>query len=76
MLPPVEIRTGLRQIVEDHVGVEPQSAIVEVSRMLGFQRTGHELQRIIEEQLRAMLGEGVLRLRNGNRLYASDEAIM
>jgi len=75
MLPPVEIRTGLRQIVEDHLGVEPQSAVVEVARMFGFQRTGHELQRIIEEQLRAMLGEGVLRLRNGNRLYVSDETL-
>ena len=75
MLPPVEIQTGLRRIVEDHLGVEPQAAIVEVARMLGFQRTGHELQRVIEEQLRAMLGEGVLRLRNGNRLYISDETI-
>ncbi len=75
VLPPVEIRTGLRQIVQDHLGVEPQSAIVEVARMLGFQRTGHELQRVIEEQLRAMLGAGTLRLRNENRLYISDETI-
>lgn len=75
MLPPVEIRTGLRQVVEDHLGVEPQSAIVAVARMLGFQRTGHDLQRVLEEQLRAMLGAGILCLRNGNRLYVSNEPI-
>ncbi len=74
MLPPVEIRTGLRQIVEDHLGVEPDAAVGEVARMLGFQRTGRELHRIIEEQLRAMLGEGVLQLRNENRLYMCVEA--
>jgi very-short-patch-repair endonuclease len=71
MVPPVEIRTGLRQIVADHVGVEPQAAIVEVARMLGFQRTGPDLQGVIEDQLRALLGEGVFVLRNSNRLYTA-----
>jgi hypothetical protein len=71
MLPPVEIRTALRQVVLEHIGVEPRSAIVEVSHMLGFQRTGAELQRVLEEQLRLMLGEALLVLRNGNKLYTS-----
>jgi uncharacterized protein with von Willebrand factor type A (vWA) domain len=71
MLPPVEIRTGLRQIVADHVGVEPQDAIVEVARMFGFQRTGPDLQRVIEGHLRALLSEGVFVLRNSNKLYIS-----
>ncbi len=71
MLPPVEIRTALRQIVADHIGVEPQAVIIEVARVLGFQRTGFELQRVIEEQLRAMLSQGLLVLRNGNRLYTA-----
>jgi hypothetical protein len=69
MLPPVEIRTALRQIVGEHIGVEPQEAVVEVARMLGFQRTGPELQRVIEDELRAMLADHLLLLRNGNRLY-------
>lgn len=73
MLPPVEIRTGLRMIVVEHLGVEPGEAISEVARMFGFQRTGQDLQRVIEKQLRVLLGEGVLDLRNGNRLYPSDE---
>lgn len=69
MLPPIEIRTGLRQIIVAHVGVEPRGAVIEVARMLGFQRTGPDLLRVIEDQLRALLGEGILVLRNGNRLY-------
>jgi len=69
MLPPVEIRTGIAQVVADHIGVAPEDAIVEVARMLGFQRTGTELHRVIEGQLRAMLADGVLALRNENKLY-------
>lgn len=71
MLPPVEIRTGLKRIVADHLGVEPNAAVIEVARMLGFQRTGPELQRVIEEQLRAMLDQGVFVTRNGDRLYSA-----
>lgn len=69
MLPPVEIRTGLRGVVGDHVGVEPPAAVTAVARMFGFQRTGAELQRVIEEQVREMLGRGALSISNGNRLY-------
>jgi very-short-patch-repair endonuclease len=69
MLPPVEIRTGLLRIVADHIGVEPAAAIVEAARMLGFDHTGQDLKRVIEEQLRAMLGDGLLVLNNGNKLY-------
>ncbi len=69
MLPTIEIRTGLRHVVEEHLGVEPPVAISEVARMFGFQRTGSELERVIEDQVRSMLGEGALVLRNGGRLY-------
>jgi very-short-patch-repair endonuclease len=71
MLPPIEIQTGLRTVVKEHVGVEPREAIVEVSRMLGFHRTGSELKQTIEGQLRFLLGERVLVLKNGNRLYST-----
>ena len=71
MLPPVEIKTGLLRIVRDHIGVEIKDAIVEVARMLGFQRTGQELHGVIDKQLQAMLDEGALLLKNGNRLYIS-----
>jgi len=37
--------------------------------MFGFQRTGADVQSVIEGQLRAMLGAGQLVLKNGNRLY-------
>jgi very-short-patch-repair endonuclease len=69
MLPPIEIRTGLKEIVSGHIGVSPDDAITEVARMFGFQRTGQELQRVVEEQLRSMLAAGQLLLRN-DCLYA------
>lgn len=69
MLPPLEIRTGLLSVVRDHVGVEPPAAVVAVARMFGFQRTRAELQRVIEEQVRELLGSGALLISNGNRLY-------
>lgn len=72
MLPPVEVRTGLRQVVEDHLGVQHQDAIVAVARMLGFKRTGPDLQDLIEEHLKALVSAGALRRREGNRLYPSD----
>jgi hypothetical protein len=71
MLPPVEIRTGLQGIVADHIGVEPSAAIVEVARLLGFEHTGQDIKRVIEEQLREMLGDRLLVLKNGNTLYPS-----
>jgi hypothetical protein len=71
MLPPVEIRTGLRQVVAEQIGVAPDDAIVEVARMFGFQRTGAGLHEVVEEQLRALLADGVLVLRNANKLYAT-----
>ncbi len=71
MLPPVEIRTALGHIVAEHIGVEPRAAVVEAARMFGFERTGGELQDVIEGQLRLMLGQGVFVLRNGNKLYTA-----
>jgi very-short-patch-repair endonuclease len=69
MIPPVEVRTAVLQIVREHVGVEPQDAVVEVARVLGFQRTGAEVERLVEGELRALLADGVLALKNENRLY-------
>lgn len=68
LLPPVEIRTALRMIVSDHVGVTPDEAVVQVARMLGFNRTGAELKDTIENQLNRMLSRGALKLKDG-KLY-------
>jgi len=68
MLPPVEIRTGIRMTTAAHVGVTPDEAIVEVVRLFGFQRTGAELKARMERELRQMLADGELVLRDG-RLY-------
>ncbi len=71
MIPPVELRTALVQIVRDHIGVEPQDAVIQAARVLGFQRTGADLQGRVDDQLRALLADGVLVLRNENRLYVA-----
>lgn len=68
MLPPVEIRTGIRMTTAAHVGVTPSEAIVEVVRLFGFQRTGAELKARIEKELRQMMAAGELKLNDG-RLY-------
>ena len=68
MIAPMELQWGLRRIVDDHVGVEPEAAITEVARMLGFQRTGQDVHRVIEAEIAAMLARGDLAQRNG-RLF-------
>ena len=45
--------------------MEPQALVVEVARMFGFQRTGSELQKALEDILRSLLGEGAFVLRDG-----------
>jgi hypothetical protein len=69
MLPPIEILTALCQIVRDHIGVGRQEAVVEAARLLGFHRTGHDLQRVIEEQLQIALESGRLVAGNGDSLF-------
>ncbi|MGH7554510.1 MAG: DUF3320 domain-containing protein, partial [Longimicrobiales bacterium] len=72
LLPPIEIRTGLRQVVRDHIGVETDEAIVETARMLGFLRTGSELREVIENELRQMLADGDCILRD-RKVYERNE---
>jgi len=71
LLPPVEIRTGIRRIVAEQIGVDPSAAVTEVARMFGFLRTGADLEGVIQQELRGMLGDGELILKNGNRLYVT-----
>ena len=71
MLPPSEIRSGLRLVVERHVGTTPKEAIVETSRVFGFKRAGQDLKRVIQHEVRMMLRDDVLALRDG-KLYVAD----
>ena len=69
MIPPVEIRTGLIMTIERHVGVTPEEAAFEVTRMFGFQRTGSELRDVIQRQMDRLVTHGSLVMKDG-RLYA------
>ena len=68
MLPPVEIRTAVKQIVAAGVGVTPDEAVTQAVRLFGFQRTGADLRAVIEEEIRQMLAREQLKLREG-KLY-------
>ncbi len=69
MIAPMELQWGLRRVVADQVGVEPEAAITEVARMLGFQRTGQDVRRVIEAEIEQMVQQGALVQRNGGRLF-------
>jgi very-short-patch-repair endonuclease len=75
MLPPIEIRTAILNVVGDHVGVAPDVAVVAATRLFGFQRTGAGLNQVFEEQVRALLGDDVLQLKNTNKLYLRDAIV-
>jgi very-short-patch-repair endonuclease len=67
-LPPGEIRIAISRFVEAHVGCEPLEAIVGATRLFGFQRAGQDLKAVMEKELRFMLRDDELVLRNG-RVY-------
>lgn len=58
-------------MVATHIGGKPHDAVVAATRLLGYQRAGAELEQVIDEQLRSLLGSGALELRNGNRLHVA-----
>ena len=66
MLPPSEIREAVRQFVRAHVGCAPTEAIVGATRLFGFRRAGPDLKAVFEIQLRLMLRDDELSLRDGN----------
>lgn len=71
MIPPVEIQAAIRSVVSTQIGADAKAVISEVARLFGFKRTGNELQKAFELELRAALGDGVIVLRHGDKLYPS-----
>ena len=65
MLPPSEIREAIRQFVAAHIGCAPEEATVGATRLFGFRRAGQDLKAVCEAELRGMLGDEELVLRNG-----------
>ncbi len=60
MLPPSEIRAGLKAVVEAGLGVGREEAIVVVSRLLGFKAASAQLREIIGREVNWLIGEGVV----------------
>ncbi|NNF27438.1 MAG: DUF3320 domain-containing protein [Gemmatimonadetes bacterium] len=70
MIPPLEIRLALGQIVEGHVGVRPSEASELLTRVLGFERLGEELKDAFARQIQKMIEADELHLRDG-KLYVA-----
>ena len=74
MLPPSEIREALRQFILHHVGCSPNEAVVGATQLFGFQRVGPDLNRAFEGEVRLMLRDDILILRNGTLYLAEDQS--
>ena len=70
MIPPLEIRLALGEIVEGHVGVRPTEASELLTRVLGFDRLGEELKEAFARQIQKMVDADELQLRDG-KLYVA-----
>jgi hypothetical protein len=71
MIPPIECLTGLLVLVQENIGLRKQDAVVEVARMLGFQRTGQDICDLIEAQCDEAIAKGLIKLRKPDFLYPS-----
>ncbi len=64
-LPPAEVRFALESVVKTAIGVSPEDAVIESSRLLGFASTRSNLREVIDRELHTLLGFGVLQERDG-----------
>ena len=65
MLPPLEIATAIRRVLDDNGEVPRDELLTAVARLFGFQRTGPDLRGALEAALEAMLREGAAMEREG-----------
>ncbi|MEM9753687.1 MAG: DUF4011 domain-containing protein [Planctomycetota bacterium] len=70
-LPPAEVRFALQQVAAVAIGVSREDVVIEASRLLGFASTRSNLREVIERELEALLGRGVLEDREGAVFVAS-----
>ncbi len=59
MLPPVEIRQAVLQVLADSARVQREELVVEVARLFGFLRTGGDIRAAIDRVLERMRDEAV-----------------
>jgi len=70
---PHEYCLAILKIVEGAVGIDRKDLIVETARLLGFDRTGSDLQTAIDQQITVLLNSGRVVSENGHiRLTPAD----
>jgi hypothetical protein len=57
-LPPREIEAALLEVIRDGVGVSPEDAVVEVSRVFGFDRAGQLIQSVVMNAVASLVKSG------------------
>jgi hypothetical protein len=69
---PHEYRLAILKVVEAAVGIDRKDLIVETARMIGFDRTGTDLQATIDRQITVLLERRRLISDDGHIRLASD----
>ena len=69
---PHEYRLAILKVVETAAGIERKDLIVETARLIGFDRTGTDLQVAIDRQMTVLLEARRLTSDNGHIRFASD----
>ena len=69
---PHEYRLAILKVVEKAAGIERRDLIVETARLIGFDRTGTDLQAAIDRQMTVLLDARRLISDNGHIRFASD----
>lgn len=65
MLPPPEIESAIRQVVESNIAIGAGDCAVEASRLFGFKSTSADLKKHFEDQAGKMVAKGVLTVIDG-----------
>jgi hypothetical protein len=71
---PHEYRLAILKVVEAVVGIDRKDLIVETARLIGFDRTGTDLQAAIDRQITVLLNNDRLLSENGHIRFALDNA--
>ena len=74
MLPPLEIREALRQVVEQQVGVTKEEGARLASRLFGFKSMSSQLQAVIQAEIDKMVKQGELVNENGSFYLPREQA--
>lgn len=69
-LPPAEIRAALLAVVQVHLGIETNDALIEVSRLFGFRAASSQLKDVLRDEVHQLIETETIEQRGG-KLYAT-----